>query len=90
MASGLTLADALLAPPRIYVKPIRELLRGEAGRHVHAIAHITGGGSPENLHRALPANVDALVQRDGAMRGWDVPPVITYIYDTAALTPTVA
>ncbi len=87
VASGLTLADALLAPTRIYVKPILELLRGEAGRHVHAIAHITGGGITENLNRALPANVDALVQRDGAMMGWDVPPVITYISENAELTP---
>ena len=90
VASGLTLADALLAPTRIYVKPILELLRGEAGRHVHAIAHITGGGITENLNRALPANVDALVQRDGAMMGWDVPPVITYISENAELTPNEA
>ncbi len=87
VAPGLTLADALLAPTRIYVKPILELLRGEAGKHVHAIAHITGGGITENLNRALPANVDALVHRDGAKMGWDVPPVITYISENAELTP---
>ena len=90
VAPGLTLADALLAPTRIYVKPILELLRGEAGKHVHAIAHITGGGITENLNRALPASVDALVQRDGSKMGWDVPPVITYISENAELTPNEA
>lgn len=90
IAPGLNLADALLAPTRIYVKPILELLRGDAGKHVHAIAHITGGGITENLNRALPENVDALVDRDGAHMGWDVPPVITYISEHAELSPNEA
>ena len=90
IADGLTLADALLAPTRIYVKPILELLRGEAGSKVHAIAHITGGGITENLNRALAANVDAVVDRDGAAMGWDVPPVITYVSEQAGLTPNEA
>lgn len=90
VAPGVLLADALLAPTRIYVKPILELLRGEAGKHVHAIAHITGGGITENLNRALPKDVDALVLRDGAKMGWDVPPVITYISEHAELAPNEA
>ena len=88
IADGLTLADALLAPTRIYVKPILELPRGEAGSKVHAIAHITGGGITENLNRALAANVDAVVDRDGAAMGWDVPPVITYVSEQAGRRPT--
>lgn len=87
VAPGLSLADALLAPTRIYVKPVLELLRGEAGSKVHAIAHITGGGITENLDRALPKDIDALVERDGGKMGWDVPPVITYIAEHAALEP---
>ncbi len=90
VAPGLSLADALLAPTRIYVKPILELLRSEAGAHIHAIAHITGGGITENLNRALAADVDAVVERDGARMGWDVPPVITYIAEQAGLTPAEA
>lgn len=90
VAPGVLLADALLAPTRIYVKPILELLRGEAGKHVHAIAHITGGGITENLNRALPKDVDALVLRDGAKMGWAVPPVITYISEHAELAPNEA
>ena len=90
LAPGLSLADGLLAPTRIYVKPILELLRGEAGKHVHAIAHITGGGITENLNRALPANVDALVERDGSKMGWDIPAAITYVSENAELTPNEA
>ena len=88
VAPGLSLADALLAPTRIYVKPILELLR--AGAPVHAIAHITGGGITENLNRALAADVDAVVERNGAAMGWDVPPVITYIAEHAELAPNEA
>ena len=87
---GRSLQDALLEPTRIYVKPILELLRSEAGAGVHAIAHITGGGITENLNRALAADVDAVVTRDGAAMGWDVPPVITYIAEQAGLTPNEA
>ena len=85
---GASLADALLAPTRIYVKPILELLRG--GVNVHAIAHITGGGITENLNRALADDVDAVVTRNGAEMGWDVPPVITYVSRQAELAPNEA
>ena len=85
---GISLADALLAPTRIYVKPILELLRG--GAPVHALAHITGGGITENLNRALPADVDALVERNGSEMGWSVPPVITYVSEHAELAPNEA
>mgnify|MGYP000379305348 CR=1 FL=1 len=85
---GASLADALLAPTRIYVKPVLELLRG--GAPVHAIAHITGGGITENLNRALADDVDAVVTRNGAEMGWDVPPVITYVSRQAELAPNEA
>lgn len=87
---GASLADALLAPTRIYVKPVLEVLRGEAGARVHAIAHITGGGITENLNRALASDVDAVVERtvspEGFAMGWDVPPVISYIARAAGLS----
>ena len=85
---GISPADALLAPTRIYVKPVLELLRG--GAPVHALAHITGGGITENLNRALPADVDALVERNGSEMGWSVPPVITYVSEHAELAPNEA
>ena len=88
--NGASLADALLAPTRIYVKPILELLHGACGSKVQAIAHITGGGITENLNRALAKDVDAVVLRDGKKMGWDVPPVITYISEQAELAPNEA
>jgi phosphoribosylformylglycinamidine cyclo-ligase len=47
-----TLAKALLEPTRIYVKPVLQALRSTAA--IRALAHITGGGYPENLPRVLP------------------------------------
>ena len=85
---GISLADALLAPTRIYVKPVLDLVR--QGARVHAIAHITGGGITENLNRALAPDVDAVVDRtsspQGYAMGWDMPPVIRYIAHEAGLT----
>ncbi len=51
---GQTLEDALMAPTRLYVKPVLELLRGPNGAHIHAMAHITGGGLTENIIRVIP------------------------------------
>lgn len=51
--NGKPLADHLLAPTRIYVKSVLELI---ANVDVHAIAHLTGGGFWENIPRVLPDN----------------------------------
>ncbi len=58
---GRTLGEALLAPTRIYVKPVLALLKEVA---VRGIAHITGGGFYENIPRALPEGLSAHVRRD--------------------------
>ena len=52
---GKTLGEALLAPTRIYVKPILHVLAETDG--VRALAHITGGGFRDNLPRVLPKNL---------------------------------
>lgn len=76
---GVSTIDALMAPTRIYVGPILELLR--SGADVHALAHITGGGITENLDRALPDTLDAQVELDG----WHVPPIIQMVCRAAGL-----
>jgi len=55
---GKPLADHLLAPTRIYVKSILELIEKV---DVHAIAHLTGGGFWENIPRVLPDNTQAVI-----------------------------
>jgi phosphoribosylformylglycinamidine cyclo-ligase len=83
---GESLADAVLRPTTIYAGKLMSVLR--AGAPIHAMAHITGGGITENLNRALPEGVDALVYRGGDEGpDWDIPPVITYCVKAAGLTP---
>jgi len=82
---GESLADAVLRPTTIYAGALVRALR--AGAPIHAMAHITGGGITENLNRALPAHLDAVVYRGGTDGpAWDVPPVITYMVNAAQLT----
>jgi phosphoribosylformylglycinamidine cyclo-ligase len=68
---GAPLIERLLAPTRIYVKPLLALL---AEIEVHALAHITGGGLPENLPRVLPeglmATIDLASWRRPAIFDW--------------------
>jgi phosphoribosylformylglycinamidine cyclo-ligase len=67
-----TLGEALLAPTRIYVKPILQLLERV---EIRAIAHITGGGLTENLPRVLPANTKAVID----MQSWQRPVVFQWL-----------
>lgn len=53
-----TVADELLRPSVIYAPAVRSM---ERHVEVHAVAHITGGGLPGNLNRALPSKADALI-----------------------------
>lgn len=82
---GESLADAVMRPTTIYAGKLMNVLR--KGAPIHAMAHITGGGITENLNRALPKTLDALVDRGGADGpAWDVPPVIDYCVKAAGLT----
>ncbi len=76
---GVSLATALLAPTRIYVKSVHAALA--AGVEVHALAHITGGGITENLNRALPADLNAQVK----LGSWESVPIIDYVVRAANL-----
>ena len=54
-----SLAAALLTPTRLYVRPLLQALRQTQG--IHALAHITGGGYPENLPRVLDDGLAVLL-----------------------------
>ncbi len=69
---GGTLADALMAPTRIYVKPMLALMRALP---VKGMAHITGGGITENVPRMLPAGVQARLER----ASWKRPAVFDWL-----------
>jgi phosphoribosylformylglycinamidine cyclo-ligase len=58
--SGHALAQALLTPTRIYVAACLAALRGSTG--VKALAHITGGGFPDNIPRVLPDGICARIE----------------------------
>ena len=79
-APGQTLADALMTPTRIYVKPLLSLHR--AGLLL-AAAHITGGGLPGNLPRVLP---DGMAAELDASR-WTLPPVFRWLAKSGGIAP---
>ncbi|MGZ3422160.1 MAG: phosphoribosylformylglycinamidine cyclo-ligase [Polyangiales bacterium] len=54
MELGRSLGDALMAPTRLYAKPVRAVLEASPSVSVKAMSHITGGGLPGNLPRVLP------------------------------------
>ena len=63
--SGESLADILLTPTRIYVREVLPVLHAV---DVHAMAHITGGGLPENLPRVLPEGLSVLIEESALPR----------------------
>ena len=69
---GRALADVMLEPTRIYVKPVLKLLKGIA---VKGLAHITGGGLVENVPRVLPAGLAARIER----AAWRLPPLFRWL-----------
>ncbi len=73
---GQTLAQALLRPTRIYVRPVLEALKTNTA--IKAIAHITGGGLPGNVPRILPAHLAARISLDAL----SPPPVFGWLART--------
>jgi phosphoribosylformylglycinamidine cyclo-ligase len=69
---GTPLIDRLMAPTRIYVKALLQLI-GEIG--VHGLAHITGGGLLDNIPRVLPEGLEAVLERDS----WQRDPVFEWL-----------
>jgi len=78
--AGTPLGEWLLAPTRIYVRAVRKLLTRVP---VHAIAHITGGGIPENLPRVLPTGTCAEVEADA----WPRPAIFDWLQTQGRIAP---
>jgi len=75
---GSTLADALLAPTTIYVKPMLSLLRDFP---LHAMAHITGGGLQENIIRVVPDGLGIAIDASA----WPLPPLFDWLQREGAI-----
>lgn len=73
---GKPLAEAVLAPTKIYVRSVLSLMQSV---DVHALAHITGGGIPGNLNRVLPEDCHAVVEESS----WEWPAMFTWMMETA-------
>lgn len=77
--SDRTLGELFLTPTRIYVKPILAALA--QGLEIHGMAHITGGGLPENLPRCLGENQSIHVKIDN----WVIPPVFNWLAEVGSV-----
>jgi phosphoribosylformylglycinamidine cyclo-ligase len=72
LLDGTTLIDRLMAPTRIYVKPLLGLI---AQLPVHGLSHITGGGLLENIPRVLPDGLEVVLDR----KAWRREPVFEWL-----------
>lgn len=68
----MTLGEALLAPTKIYVKLVLDLLEN---KKIKSIAHITGGGIIENITRVIPRGLGLNIKTDS----WEKPPIFKMI-----------
>jgi phosphoribosylformylglycinamidine cyclo-ligase len=78
-APGLTLGAALLTPTTIYVKPLLAAIRATGA--IKALAHITGGGFPDNIPRVLPDGVAARID----LASFTPPPVFGWLARTGGV-----
>ena len=81
LLEGRKLYERLLAPTRIYVKPVLALLASEP---VHGIAHITGGGLLENIPRVVPGGLEVVLER----ASWPRDPVFEWLRTTGNIPDT--
>lgn len=80
LLQGQSLGEVLLTPTQIYVKPVLAALR--SGLAIHGMAHITGGGLPENLPRCLGTGQS--IQIDP--QAWTVPSIFEWIATTGEVS----
>jgi phosphoribosylformylglycinamidine cyclo-ligase len=74
MLDGVALIKRLMAPTRIYVKPVLELIKAIP---VHGIAHITGGGLIDNIPRVIPDGLEVVLER----ASWHQDPVFRWLQE---------
>jgi phosphoribosylformylglycinamidine cyclo-ligase len=72
---GRSLADAVLAPTRIYVKPLLKLMQALPPHGLKGLAHITGGGLVDNVPRILQPGLTAVLER----KHWPLPPLFQWL-----------
>ena len=76
---GLTVADELLRPTRLYSPAVTKVMHYYGTKKVvHAMAHITGGGLPGNVPRVLPKGLQAEIDK----KSWPVPPIFPWLQKT--------
>jgi len=80
MLDGRPIYDRLLAPTRIYVKPLLHLMRTLP---VRGLAHITGGGLTNNIPRVLPKGLEVVLER----RLWGRDPIFDWLQQTGGIEP---
>jgi phosphoribosylformylglycinamidine cyclo-ligase len=78
---GVSLIDRLMAPTRIYVKPLLKLI-GEIS--VHGLSHITGGGLVDNIPRVLPDGLEVILER----RSWRREPIFDWLQQQGKIADT--
>jgi len=76
---GASVADVLLTEHKSYLPALKPVLD-----RIHAMAHITGGGLPENLDRALPQTLDAVIDA----KSWRVPSVFGVLMEAGKVDPS--
>lgn len=79
MLGDKAISEHLLAPTKIYVKSVLELLESIS---VKAISHITGGGFWENIPRVLPDNLSAVIDKSS----WQWPDIFTWLQHSGNVT----
>ncbi len=84
-AASKTMADVLIEPTRIYVKPLLAAIRATGGAGptgtIKALSHITGGGLLENLPRVMPEDAAARID----LSSWTAPAVFGWLQKTGGL-----
>lgn len=79
LLEGKSLSEHLLAPTKIYVKSILQLIKQA---EVHSIAHLTGGGFWENIPRVLPDNTKAVIDESS----WQWPAIFNWLQEKGSIS----